>query len=210
MRRVSGTLGPMDWHRDVLVSYSTDGRRVAEVDMTSGPIDVDRLVAYAKDRAADLVWVHGGDLADAGFNRVAGYAQLRGMAHSATTPAEIIDLAGSPDLLTQAYLGLWGHKRVEAAAAADEECLVIGLPERDTIVGLCRVWPAMRLVDGPGVVPATRTVDRKVQLLLGAGAALGAGPISVDTWGEDQPTLQAYRDLGYSISTRTAGWELAI
>jgi hypothetical protein len=47
------------------------------------------------------------------------------------------------------------------------------------------------------VIPAMRTAQRKVQLIEEACAQIGNGPMDIDTWGEDDQTIAAYRAVGF-------------
>ena len=114
------------------------------------------------------------------------------------------DYAATLDL---AYRGLWGHKLVAADAEPPPGAVVVGLYERDEPLGLATIFPADRLVDGPGVRSGSRTTDAYVRLLLGACAELGAGPIDVESWGDDPAVTVAYEHLGFEVVERTAGWQ---
>jgi len=78
------------------------------------------------------------------------------------------------------------------------------------IVGLCRVFPAGRLIDGPGVLPDGRSPDAYASLLVSGCTVLGPGPADLDSWGDSDEVLEAYEDLGFDIVERIQGWELAL
>src|SRR6187401_2671131 len=60
---------------DVLISTASDGRIVAEVDLTSG--DPAEAVARARADGASLVWAYGGgELERQGFRRAGAYRRL--------------------------------------------------------------------------------------------------------------------------------------
>ena len=78
-------------------------------------------------------------------------------------------------------------------------------------MGLCRVWPASRRADAPGVVRSHRSPERSVRLLQGACTLVGPGALEVECWGEGPETLQAYQDqLGLTIAHQLRGWELRL
>lgn len=196
---------------DVLISVSTEGAVVAEVDLSGGDLTVGQLLDEARSRRAEVVWVHGGDLRSAGFTRCPGYVRLHADQPTPGDMTEVIDATERSGLLTDAFLGLWGHKRYDAADVEIAEGRVtLGLRVRSELVGLCQVWSGDRLVDGPGILEPFRTPERKAQLLGAACALLGDGPVDLDTWGEDAATVKAYRHLGFSIVVQEAGWELRL
>jgi len=110
------------------------------------------------------------------------------------------------EVLARAYSGLWGHKHVSPLAQPPDDAVVVGLP----VVGLCCVFPAERLIDGPGVLPEGRSADAYASLLVAACAVLGAGPAELDSWGDAEETIEAYEDLGFDVVERVQGWELEL
>ena len=110
------------------------------------------------------------------------------------------------DVLARAYRGLWGHKAVSPLAMPPDDAIVVGVP----VVGLCRLWPEQRLIDGPGVLPEGRSADAYASLLVSACTALGEGAADLDSWGDDDETLEAYEDLGFDVVERVQGWELEL
>ena len=82
--------------------------------------------------------------------------------------------------------------------------------EADEAVGLCTIFPAERLVDGPGVVPAARDPARYARLLLGACAELGPGAIDLESWGDDPAVIASYETLGFAAVERVTGWQLRL
>ena len=199
---------------DILISESTTGARVAEADLGSTDVSVQQLLDKARKANATVVWAHGGDLTEHGFRRVNGYTRLhaeRAEALGVADPtARPIDLSHCPTLATDAFLDQWGHKRVNAGDEVDRDSIVVGLEEGGGFVGICRLWVAARLVDGPGLLPSARSPQRKARLLQAACTLLGPGSAEVDTWGEDDETLAAYVRLGLTVEVREAGWELVL
>jgi hypothetical protein len=187
----------------VNVEMSVDGRPIVEAESFASGDE-----AAARAAGAELLWVHSNDdLSAHGFRRAGAYVRMR---------AEEVPLRGrEPSILEErdyaevfarAYSGLWGHKYVSPLAEPPESAVVVGLP----VVGLCRVFPAERLIDGPGVLPEGRSADAYASLLVAACAVLDAGPADLDSWGDAEETIEAYEDLGFDIVERVQGWELEL
>jgi hypothetical protein len=183
---------------------SVDGRRVVELESFS-PGDADE----ARAAGAELLWVHANDdLSRHGFHRAGAYVRL----HAESVPVRpnrdvpLLEERDYAEVLAHAYRGLWGHKHVSPLAQPPEDAIVVGLP----VVGICRVWPAERVIDGPGVLPQGRSPDAYASLLLSACVALGPGRAELDSWGDADDVLEAYEDLGFDVVERVQGWELAL
>jgi len=194
---------------DFLEAVSSDGRRVLEAEQADASPDA--WVARARERGAELLWLHTDrDLSGAGFERFPGYVRLRA---EDVEPGERLprlrpeEYAPTLDL---AYRGLWGHKRIEPDAEPPAGAVVLGLYEGDEPIGLCSVFPADRLVDGPGVRPEAREPAAYVRLLLGACAELGPGAIELDSWGDDRAVIEAYEASGFALVERAGGWQLQL
>jgi hypothetical protein len=196
---------------DIVLSRSTDGRRVAEVDLEDTTTPVAELVDEARRRGAELVWAHGGRPDVAGFVELPGYAHLHAENPVAGRPLPPIGADAYGPLLARAYLGQWGHKWVDPDRPLPTDgSVVLGLSEEREPVGLCRVWPEQRVVDQPGVVPERRGAARTVRLLGAACALLGPGAVDVDSWGEAPEILEACASLGFAVTERQQGWELRL
>ena len=114
-------------------------------------------------------------------------------------------------LLAKAYLGQWGHKWVDPDRALPTDGSVVLCLHVDRVpIGLCRVWPEERLVDQPGVVPERRGPQASLRLLGAACALLGAGAVTVDSWGEAPEVLRACARLGVEVTEQQPGWELRL
>jgi hypothetical protein len=188
----------------VNVVLSVDGRRVVELEAFV-PGDEER----AREAGAELLWVHSnGDLSAHGFRRAGAYVRM----HADRAPvranrvAPLLDRRDYADVLGRAYSGLWGHMQVEPDARPPLDAVVVGIP----VVGLCRVWPDDRLLDGPGVIPEGRSPDAYASLLLHACAVLGEGQADLDSWGDADDVIEAYEDLGFDVTERVQGWELEL
>jgi hypothetical protein len=185
------------------MQISVDGLRVVEAESFAvGDIEA------ARAGGAQLLWVHSNeDLSRHGFRRAGAYVRM----HADEVPVRsrepsLLEERDYAEVLARAYSGLWGHKHVSPLALPPESAIVVGLP----VVGLCRVFPAERLIDGPGVLPEGRSADAYASLLVSACAVLGPGPADLDSWGDDEETIEAYEDLGFDVVERVQGWELAL
>ena len=194
---------------EFLEAVSSDGFRVLEADL--GDEDPEEWIARARERRVELLWLHTNtDLSPVGFEPSSGYVRLR-----AETPASgeaLPHLRPEHFAATQdaAFRGLWGHKLVAPDAEPPAGAVVLGLYEDGEPVGLCTIFPAERLVDGPGVVAAARDPSRYARLLAGACAELGPGSIDLDSWGDDLSVIAAYEALGFAEVERAGGWQLSL
>ena len=186
------------------VEISVDGKRVVEAESFVEGDD-----GRARAEGAELLWVHtNDDLAACGFRRAGEYVRM----HAESVPVRgrveptLLEERDYAEVLARAYAGLWGHKHVSPLAAPPDGAVVVGVP----VVGLCHVWPAQRLIDGPGVLREGRSVDAYASLLLSACKLLGAGPADLDSWGDSGEVIEAYEDLGFDVVERVQGWELAL
>jgi hypothetical protein len=185
------------------VQISVDGKRVVEAEsFAEGDVEA------ARAEGAQLLWVHSNDdLSAHGFRRAGAYVRM----HADEVPVRkrepsFIEERDFAEVLARAYSGLWGHKHVSPLAQPPEGAVVVGVP----VVGLCMVFPAKRLIDGPGVLPEGREPDPYASLLVSACTVLGAGPGDLNSWGDAEETLEAYEDLGFDIVERIQGWELEL
>jgi hypothetical protein len=186
------------------VQVSVDGKRVVEAD-SFAECDIEA----ARAAGAELLWVHtNDDLSSHGFRRAGAYVRM----HAESVPLRarvepaLLEERDYAEVLARAYTGLWGHKYVSPLAEPPEDAIVVGVP----VVGLCRVWPAERLIDGPGVLPEGRSVDAYASLLVSACKVLGAGPADLDSWDDSDEVIEAYEDLGFDVVERVQGWELVL
>jgi hypothetical protein len=185
------------------VQISVDGKRVVEADSFAQGDD-----AGARAQGAELLWVlTNDDLSAHGFRRAGAYVRM----HADEVPwrsrePSYLEERDYAEVLARAYSGLWGHKHVSPLAEPPEGAVVVGVP----VVGICRVFPAERLIDGPGVLPDGREPDAYASLLVSACTVLGAGPADLDSWGDAEETIEAYEDLGFDVVERVQGWELEL
>ena len=194
---------------DFLEAVSSDGRRVLEADLgdESPAVWVER----AREREVELLWLHTDrDLSREGFERFPGYARLRAESPPRGEPLPRLRPEHFAATQDAAFRGLWGHKLVATDAAPPTGAIVLGLYERDEPVGLCTIFPADRLVDGPGVLRDARSPDAYTRLLVAACAELGPGSVDVDSWGDDPAVIVAYENLGFAVVERNGGWQLQL
>lgn len=194
---------------DLQMGVSSEGAIVAEIELADE--DPTPVINAARERGAQLLWVHtDADLSSFGFNRTSGYVRLH--ADAAPEGEHLLRLADADyaRTLDSAYRSLWGHKRVAPDATPPANAVVLGLYEGAEPVGLCTVFPGERLVDGPGLVPDARLPENYARLLRGACASLGAGPVDVDSWGDDDEVIRAYVGLGFAVVEQVAGWHLRL
>jgi hypothetical protein len=185
------------------MEISVDGMRVAEAESYAEGDD-----AAARAAGAQLLWVHSNvDLAVHGFRGAGAYVRM----HADEVPLRgrepsFLEERDYAEVLASAYSGLWGHKHVSPLATPPEDAVIVGVP----VVGLCRVWPAKRLIDGPGVLPEARSADAYASLLVSACTVLGPGQADLQSWGDADETIEAYEDLGFDVVERVQGWELRL
>jgi hypothetical protein len=194
---------------EFLEAVTSDGLRVLEADL--GDEDPEAWVARARERGVELLWLHTNtDLSRLGFERFPGYVRLRTKSPPPGEPLPRLRNEHFAATQDAAFRSRWGHKLVAPDAEPPPGVVVLGLYERDEPAGLCTIFPAERLVDGPGAVPGARTTETYVRLLLGACAELGPGAVDLDSWGDDPAVIEAYEALGFAVVERTAGWQLRL
>lgn len=151
-------------------------------------------------------------------------------AYRVRTYDDVGDSALLARAMTDAYSGLWGHHAVSAQDLAHwlpawrPDGIFLLFDERAEVVGLCRaevreMSPVERpdkpagYVDAPGVVAARRGDDLFVPLLLTGMhwlRAHGIGAIGLESWGDDEGTLQQYRALGFTVARRAISHHLKL
>ena len=188
---------------------SSDGLRVLEADLRAERPEY--WIARAHERNAELLWLHGNaDLTGKGFERFPGYVRLR----AESPPAGEVGRRLAPEHFAKvqdaAFHGLWGHKLVSPDAEPPPGSIVLGLYDGSDPIGICTIFPSERLIDGPGVVSGAREPAAYVRLLLAACAELGAGPVDLDSWGDDPAVIAAYEEVGFEVVEREAGWQFRV
>jgi len=167
------------------------------------------LAAAARQHGATRLCIYStADLSAAGFARREGYRRLTASAVPAGDPLPVLDREAVAAVWPLAFVGQWGHHRVQPGVNdALPGAIYVGLPGGDDWLGLCRVEPERRHIDGPGFVGRPGSAEQAQALVVGAGAQLNPGPVTLETWGDH---AEAYLELGFSIAEECPGWELAL
>lgn len=204
---------------ELVFGVSTSGDQVAECELAAEDVGLlSGLIAEARCAGAELLWVHcRADLSGFGLTRREGYRRFTasacppGEAEAEAEPLPLLDVATVAGLWPRAFRGQWGHRHVDAelakTLAASGEFAFIGLSQDGQWTALCRIDPANRVIDGPGFVGQPRTAEAVRLLVRGACAHLGAGPVTVETWGEP---ADPYLELGFELAEDGGGWELVL
>lgn len=196
---------------DAVISRAADGSLVVVLHLTGQgeSTDLEQLVSEARTVNACAIWVVGGSIEPTlGFIPTSGYVRLE-----APTPPAPLLLPAPPsecvrDLQATCFAGIWGRFD---PVSHDPASRYVGLYEKGRWVGICQMDLIQRWIDGPGVHPTLRTPERSAQLVRGAAAYLPRNrSVTMETWGESGPTLEAYRALGFEIVERLPGWELRL
>ncbi|HSE71711.1 MAG TPA: hypothetical protein VLA97_13205 [Nocardioidaceae bacterium] len=200
----------------VTPSTSADGTPVAEVELVPGRLpDLADLVGQARAQNAAVLWAYTpDDLEQHGFAETPGFVRLEGSPSFDEVPdddEQVVVLADEDEVRTlrrACFVGRFGHKMPSASRPAIRSDHVhLGLRLAGQTVGTCRVEPAHRYVDAPGVLPEHRTPRRYVRLLRAAAELLGDGPITVEGWGEPAEIVASYARTGLRVVAHVPGWQ---
>lgn len=189
------------------VLRAADGSLVAYADLGRGvQSDLRQLITLARTVGLDAIWVTG-HLVDAslGFTHAGGLARLE-----APEPLKPIELSSPPpaqipELQTLCFEGIWGH--IEPTRI-DSSRTFVGLHEDRDWVGICEIDTVRRCILDPGVRRGLRTPDRYARLVRGAANCFGPGPVALETRGDSEAILAAYKELGYALVEYIPGWQL--
>ena len=194
---------------DVQIALSASGEIVAECELAGAPRPVvEELVRRARDAGAARVWVHAADdLAPFGMTRVDGYRRFTGEVRGPHDPLPRVHAGVALDVVPRLFVGQWGHREPNPEWVRAPDAVWVGLERSGTVVGLARVEPARRSIDGPGVLPRFRSPAVTAELLRGAFAVLGEGHVTVESWGDP---VAGYLDAGLELAEEVPGWELAL
>jgi hypothetical protein len=194
----------------VAVFRAADDSLVAEVSPPITSAALSRLETTARSQGIQAIWARGWFFAgeSLGFQQCRGYARLR-----AASPLTEIDAARPPtalvpELQVACFSGVWGHHR--PAVEPDPDATFVGLHESGGWVGMCEVDLERNQIDSPGVLPGFRTPDRYARLVRQASSMLRPGRVTLETWGDTEATLEAYRELGFELVEYVPGWELVV
>lgn len=194
---------------EFLEAVTSDGLRVLEANL--GEEEPETWIVRARELGAQRLWLHtNNDLSPHGFEGFPGYVRLRAESRPPGDPLPRLQPEHFAATQDAAFRGLWGHKLVTPDAKPPTGALVVGLHDGDAVVGLCTIFPAERLIDGPGVVASARAPSAYTRLLSGACVELGPGAIDLDSWGDDPATIAAYEALGFAVVERVGGWQLPL
>jgi hypothetical protein len=191
-------------------AHSPAGEPIAEYELERGDEGLLPMLASAARQhgAARLCVYSTADLSAAGLARREGYRRFTASAAPVGSTLPVLDPETVAALWPRAFIGQWGHHLVQPGDyAAVRDAIYLGLPDGDDWLGLCRLEPERRNVDGPGFVGRSGNPQRAQALVLGACALLGPGPVTLETWGD---RAEPYLELGFSIAEDCPGWELAL
>ena len=199
-----------DAGRPVAVFRAADGSLVAEVNPPLDAAALSTLLTTARSQGIRAIWARGSLFAgfSLGFQRRGGYARLQAVSPLAAIDAPRPQLALVPDLQIACFSGVWGHHR--PAPEPDPEAIFVGLHESRAWVGVCEVDLERGQIDSPGLLAPYRTADRYARLVREAASLLAPGLVVLETWGDTDATLAAYRELGFELVEYVPGWELVV
>jgi hypothetical protein len=191
----------------VAVFNAADGSLVVELSPPIYPDEISRVVAIASPRGIRAIWVRGSFVSgeSLGFQPRRGYARLQAINVLTEIDAVRPPLSLVPELQRACFSGVWGHHR--PAVEADPDATFVGLHESGAWVGICEVDLERNQIDSPGLSTRFRTPDRYARLVREAASILAPGPVTLETWGDTEATLAAYRELGFVLVEYVPGWE---
>jgi hypothetical protein len=194
----------------VAVFRAADDTLVAEVQPPVSIAALSDLVTTARSQGVKAIWVRGRVFSGErfGFQRRRGYTRLHAVSPLTEIDAARPALALVPALQIACFSGVWGHHR--PALEPDPDATFVGLHESGAWVGICEIDLERNLIDSPGLLAAFRTPDRYARLVRSASSLLAPGPVTLETWGDTETTLAAYRELGFTLVEYVPGWELAV
>jgi hypothetical protein len=196
--------------RRLSYAHSPAGVPIAEIELAPDETgELGELADAARAGGARLLCVYSTeDLGSAGFQRRAGYRRLTAADAPAGDPLPVLDAAAVRGVWPRSFIGQWGHHLV---APADYEAIAdavfVGLPDGDRWLGICRIEPGRRHIDGPGFAGWPGDTAARQALVLAAGALLGGGPATLETWGDQ---AEPYLAVGYQVAEECPGWELPL
>jgi hypothetical protein len=194
----------------VAVFHAADGSLVAEVNPPIGNAALSRLVTKARREGISAIWASGVGFSahSFGFRRRRGYARLQAIRPLRGAEAAQPPLSTVPDLQVSCYAHVWGHHH--PGDEADPDATYVGLYESGAWIGICEVELERSTIESPGLMPPFRTPDRYAQLVRDAVSMLAPGLVTLETWGDSEETIDAYRGLGFELVEYVPGWELVV
>ncbi len=137
------------------------------------------------------------------------------------TYADVKDIAILTEAFNQCYGDLWGHHIVNQEQMAEwlpdwtPEGLFLAYSHKGKAIGVSRVEMSQSrsdangaptgYIDAPGLQPQHRRLDLYRALLITGALWLQSQRVEIiemESWGDRQPVLDAYRDLGFSVLRR--------
>jgi hypothetical protein len=192
------------------VFRAADGSFVAELRPPISAGALARLVTTTRAQGIRAIWARGrffsGD--SLGFERRRGYTRLRAVNPLTDIDAARPPLSLVPELQIACFSGIWGHD--QPALEPDPDATFVGLHESGAWVGICEADLEQNLIDSPGLLPTFRSADRYARLVRAASSLLAPGTVTLETWGDTEATLAAYRELGFELVEYVPGWELVV
>ncbi len=199
------------------LSYACNPAGVPIAEIELAPHDTSQLrelAIVAALHGARLLCVYSAaDLSGAGFHREDGYLRLTAADAPAGAQLPVLDQATVREVWPRSFVGQWGHHLVERDDYdAVPDAVFLGLPDNgnsdsERWLGICRVEPGRRHIDGPGFAGWAGDRAAAQALVLGAGRLLGSGPATLETWGDK---AEHYLPLGYEVAEECPGWELPL
>jgi hypothetical protein len=204
------SLDPLGAGSAVAVFCAADDSLVAEVNPPISAAALSRLVTAARSQGIRAIWARGSAFSgdSFGFRRRGGYARLQAFSPLTEIDAARPPLSLVPGLQIACFSGVWGHHR--PALEPDPDATFVGLHEPGAWIGICEVDLERNQIDSPGVLAGFRTPDRYARLVRQASSMLARGPVTLETWGDTDATLDAYRELGFELAEYVPGWELVL
>jgi hypothetical protein len=194
----------------VAVFRAADDSLVAEVNPPISSGALSRLLTTARSQGIQAIWARGCCFSgeSLGFQRRRGYARLQAVSPLTEIDAARPPLSLVPELQLACFSGVWGHHR--PALEPDPDTTFVGLHESGAWVGICEVDLERKQIDSPGVLTGFRTADRYARLVREASSLLAPGAVTLESWGDTEAALEAYRELGFELVEYVPGWELVV
>jgi mycothiol synthase len=143
--------------------------------------------------------------------------------YTVRTYAEVRHLPTLVEVLNRCYSDMWGHRENTPGAVNEQylsqamirrpelyipEAMFIAFAPDGSVAGFCRAEfeaqgkKKLKIVDGPGVVPEHRPQRLQRPLALVTAQWLNAqqaGPVTLYAWGDNEKTIEIYRELGFTL-----------
>ena len=139
----------------------------------------------------------------------------------------VLDVSVLAKAITESYDGLWGHKPMQEAEVGamlrdwEPNGIFLVFDAGGEVAGMCRSKIDAALsqqrgaltgyIDAPGVIPWRRRQELYLPLLLTAARYLQTrqpSAIELESWGDDDRTMEVFREAGFSIVRKTIAYRL--